>query len=99
MISHSGITLFLFGNKLFNEDIILANGMEEEYKISKENGNIIIPIGLTGYVAKNIYTELSKINPKYFEENKKLFDKLNNGTSLDKELINTILELLKTIIK
>lgn len=99
MISHAGITLFLFGNKLFNEDIVLANGMEEEYQISKENGNVIVPIGLTGYVAKNIYTELSKINPKYFGENKKLFDKLNNGTSLDKELINTILELLKKIVK
>lgn len=53
MISYSGISIFLLGNKTENETIILSDGMRDEYKISKEQGNFLIPIGRTGYMSKN----------------------------------------------
>lgn len=99
MISQAGISLFLFGNKK-DEDgkIILANGMEEEYQISKQNKNIIIPIGITGYLAKKIYDELEKEHLEHYGEKKEkiidLFKKLNIGT-LNEELIENILKFLK----
>ena len=99
MISQAGISLFLFGNKK-DEDgkIILANGMEEEYQISKQNKNIIIPIGITGYSTKEIYNELEKEGLEHYGEKKEkiidLFQKLNTGT-LNEELIENILKFLK----
>ena len=72
--------------------------MEEEYQISKQNKNIIIPIGITGYSTKEIYNELEKEGLEHYGEKKEkiidLFQKLNTGT-LNEELIENILKFLK----
>ena len=50
----------MFGNKVNPVDsksIIDAKGCWEEYTFSRDNGNIIIPIGSTGYIAKKILEE------------------------------------------
>lgn len=67
MISNCGITIFLFGNKRNDlNDIVEANGVIREFEISKANGNICIPIGITGYAANNIYELISKEPDKYY---------------------------------
>ena len=48
MISEAGVCIFIFGNKLDNGDVVIADGMMEEFQIAKERGKIIIPIGCTG---------------------------------------------------
>ncbi len=61
MISDSGVIILLFGNKVDNTgDIIVANGMIEEYQIAKNAGKFIIPIGSTGYAAETILNEVKK---------------------------------------
>ncbi|MEZ9310896.1 SIR2 family protein [Vibrio sp. 10N.286.49.F3] len=55
MISHAGFTILVFGNKLNDGEVVLSNGMLEEYEISKKKNNIILPIGATGYMAKKIW--------------------------------------------
>ena len=63
MISQCGISIFVFGNKKGTEtDIIEANGVIREFEISRENGNICIPIGITGYATNTIYKMLSLIH-------------------------------------
>ncbi|ECT8550021.1 hypothetical protein B0011_18925, partial [Salmonella enterica subsp. diarizonae serovar 48:i:z] len=57
MISHAGFSIFLFGNKQSNDEIVLSNGMREEYEISKNKKNIILPIGATGYMARELWEE------------------------------------------
>lgn len=52
MISYAGISIFLFGNKSEDGNIVLSNGMQEEFDLSKRNGNILIPVASTGYMAK-----------------------------------------------
>lgn len=100
MISQSGVSIFLFGNKKEEDNIILANGMQEEYEISKENKNILIPIGTTGYVAEKIYNLLYEDGLEYYgdkkSEIKTLFKNLNNG-SLDENLIENILQILNKL--
>jgi hypothetical protein len=67
MISNCGITIFLFGNKRdIQNDIVEANGVIREFEISKENGNICIPIGITGYAANTIYELIHKEPDKYY---------------------------------
>ena len=56
MISYAGISIFLFGNKKSdNGEIVLSGGMKEEFDISKKNGNLLIPVSSTDYMAKQLW--------------------------------------------
>lgn len=55
MIKKCGIAIFVFGNK--NGKI--ANGVLEEFSISKEKGLVCLPIGYTDGAAKEIFESLS----------------------------------------
>ncbi|MGF1765757.1 hypothetical protein L4C32_20660, partial [Aliivibrio kagoshimensis] len=68
MISLSGISLFLFGNKEEDGGIVDANGVIREFEISKNLGNFCIPIGCTGYAAR-IISEMIIESPSDFYEN------------------------------
>ena len=101
MISQCGITIFLFGNKNDNGDIIDANGVMREFEIANQCGNICIPIGLTGYASKKIFDIISA-NPKnYYDQPDKILpdlEKLNSDkTSLIEaiKIVNNILKHLK----
>ena len=60
MISSTGITLFFLGNKKDKAtgNTILSNGMREEFEISKKHGNLLVPIGATGFVSKELWEEV-----------------------------------------
>ena len=59
MISDSRIAIFIFGNKKDDDgNIVEANGCMEEFQLAKENKDIIIPIGSTGFAASSIFKEV-----------------------------------------
>lgn len=62
LISKASTSIFLFGNKVEDGELVLSNGMQEEFEISKEMGNIIIPIASTGYKARDIYNLMIEDN-------------------------------------
>lgn len=96
MISHSGIAIFLFGNKLSCDQVINADGLMKEFDIAYSNGVKIIPIGSTGYQTKIIWEEVINNFDKYYpnlSELKPLFEEL--GSLTDK---NTIIKNVITII-
>jgi len=102
MISKCGISIFIFGNKLVGGKIVDADGIMKEFIISKDNGNICIPIGITNFVSQEIYEIILKEPEKYYEEPKKILpflEKLSNSKTTLSEAINTTIELLKTIKK
>tara|TARA_B100001063_G_C16775010_1_gene564537 strand:+ start:2986 stop:4428 length:1443 start_codon:yes stop_codon:yes gene_type:complete len=68
MISLSGISIFLFGNKRDGAEIVEANGVIREFEISRDLGNICIPIGCTGYATESIL-KLILTNPSDYYEN------------------------------
>lgn len=68
MISHCGITIFVFGNKREDNKIVEADGVFREFEISKEKGNICIPIGITNYASKRIYEKISEQPENYYEK-------------------------------
>lgn len=99
MISFSGISVFLLGNKIEQENIVLSNGMQEEYDISKEQGNFLIPIGRTGYMSKELWTILmeeikDKSSFKCYHED--LQDIGDESKSLD-EIIELVVKIIKNI--
>lgn len=102
MISQCGISIFVFGNKKNDKnEIIDAGGVIREFEISRDNGNICIPIGLTGYATSQIYKMIASEPEKYFEK-PDLFMHLINlladaTTTLETALkeIDKLLKLLK----
>lgn len=86
MIGPSGISVFLFGNKEDPTDatkVLLANGCEQEWKIAENNGDSIIPLGSTGYVAKEIFNEAKK-NIDTYSYLKPHIPQLETMTDIDK---------------
>ena len=84
MIDETGVSIFMFGNKYINDSVVEAAGCIQEFKISKEKGNVIIPFGSTGYAAKIIYDEVKK-NISEYKYLSEYIDRL--GTETDVEAI------------
>lgn len=95
MISYAGISIFLFGNKIDSEGkVIDSNGMQEEFDISKANGNTLLPVGGTGFMSRNLWENVSDN-----EDNHQTIDINSLAPSItDLETIkNNILTILKGI--
>ncbi|WP_439608537.1 SIR2 family protein [Hydrogenophaga sp.] len=60
MLDHAGIAIFLFGNKLVDGKTVESNGMREEFEIARAKGVFIIPIGITGFIAHQLWIEVLK---------------------------------------
>ena len=98
MIALSGISIFIFGNKIDeNGAIISANGVHSEFEISLNKSNIIVPVGITGYASEEIWNEINSNYSKYYPKStgrmKELFADLNNIKKKEC-LIKTIIEFI-----
>lgn len=106
MISECGMALFLFGNKEVDEKIVLADGLEEEYKIAERQELIRLPIKVTGYKTKHLSEKYSEdINMQFKEKTLKMYDEIDeykcdflNKQSID-ELVQKIVDLVIEIKK
>lgn len=101
LIGRSGICIFFMGNKFTDNKIELANGMDEEFKIAKELGLKLIPIGCSGYKASEYYTEiidnLDKYYPSHSDEFIESLKSLNEPVNKPEQLIEKILDVLKKL--
>lgn len=98
MISRAGVSVFVFGNKLKDGEIVLANGMKSEYEIAVKKHNLIVPVGCTGYVAKELWIDIkNNLSSFYTNIDKELinaFENLNVKTG-NKEIINNIISFIE----
>jgi hypothetical protein len=68
MISLTGVTIFVFGNKSDGKGgIVDANGVIREFEIAISKGCIPVPIGATGYAAKAIWEKIFSEPAKYYQ--------------------------------
>jgi len=91
----SGICIFIFGNKIKDNQIINADGMYREFEIAKENNLFIIPVGSTGFTAKRIFYEIKKDIDKYEYLKKHLRDLEKIYKS--KDMIKCIMKIIEDI--
>lgn len=91
MIDYAGIAIFIFGNKLEDGEIVLSNGMREELEIAKEKNLLLIPIGSTGYISELFWNELKEEN-----SGSKIYEELGDKNKEPKEIIDLILDFLKS---
>ena len=96
IFSDAGIARFLFGNKLVDGNMSLATGMYEEFEIAKSKNCYIIPVGSTGYVAKQIFSEI-KDNILEYPYLSSEIDILENSCDVNSILnsVNNILDIIK----
>jgi hypothetical protein len=67
MLDHAGIAIFVFGNKRTPAgDIVASNGMKEEFDICVERGAHPLPIGATGFMARELWEEMNKDLTKFY---------------------------------
>lgn len=99
MLEDVGIAIFLFGNKVVKdpisgkEDIVNADGCRQEFEIAKAKGKILIPIGSTGYAAKESFDEMKADAARYpYLEGH--WDALENETDEDR-LVGEVMEIVK----
>lgn len=96
MIKDTGVAIFLFGNKTDPADtsnIINAQGCWDEFEVARDNKDIIIPIGSTGFMAKEIFDEV-RANIDDYKYLEKYINILETETEID-ELVKTITTILK----
>ena len=101
MISLSGVSIFIFGNKINNDTnkIVDASGMLEEFEIAKEKNNFIIPIAITGYVAKKIMDEIKLDLDKYWyiKESIEILEKEKDLGKVIEEVINIMKRIMSEV--
>ncbi|MFG0262507.1 MAG: SIR2 family protein [Novipirellula sp. JB048] len=66
IISEAGICLVLSGNKRVDGQVVAADGVREEVKITMDSGKIVLPIGATGFVAKDLWDKVTQDPATYF---------------------------------
>lgn len=102
MIFQCGVSIFVFGNKEIDGEIVEANGVIEEFRIAHQNGCICIPIGLTNYASRNIFDIISKEPDKYYDNPDiimPILDKLADENTTFTQAVKILKELLKTLKK
>ncbi|MES2396329.1 MAG: SIR2 family protein [Bacteroidota bacterium] len=101
MISYAGISIFIFGNKLKDNNVVLADGVKKEFEIAKAQNLLLIPVGASGSMAKEIYNEVLADFTTFFGSNDHLdsFKALGDETASPEQLIKSILNFITKIIK
>lgn len=102
MISLTGVGLFFMGNKIEKATGAQINspGVRSEYEISKNHDNFLVPVGMTGYMAEELYTEqMIEINAggTIYEAYKDIFNQLGDKSKSLDEIRDLIVKLLLKI--
>ena len=88
--------IFIYGSKGEN---VLSEGMLEEFQLAQQQGMFVIPIGFTGYMAKQLWNEVNGNINYYFPNDSAIISRF---TCLDIEpdphkLIDATIELIKSL--
>lgn len=95
ILSNTGVSIFIFGNKNSNGENIPADGIKMEFEIARENNNIIIPIGSTGEMSQVIFEEV-KNNIEEYSYLKPYLEILERSFDIE-TLIETIVKIIENI--
>ena len=95
MVSKAQISIFISGEKLDNGVLINSPGVMEEYELSKQQGNLIIPVASTGGAALAIW---NKMEEDGFNGDIDLYKSLSEELNPDK-IVDKIFEILNSYTK
>jgi hypothetical protein len=100
MIRTAGICLVVSGNKHVKGQPVAADGVREEVAIARKLGRVVLPIGASGWVAKELWDEVMKDPARHFpagvdlrEELKTLGDDNANPAQIAKAAASAVRKL------
>lgn len=96
MIENCGIAIFLFGNKGIDD---AANGVFDEFKLSKKYGLACLPIVNTGGSSKKIYDEIFQEKKKIDKDIVIAIEQANEQCDNIETFVNNILKAIKILNK
>jgi hypothetical protein len=96
ILSSCGIAIFIFGNKMKDEKLVVADGVLEEFRIATEKGLCVIPIGSTGYAALELSKKISE-NLADYNYLKEHFETLQSSKDID-AIVGAVISIIKGII-
>lgn len=98
ILDETGIAIFIFGNKIdgATKKNVIADGCIKEFEIAREKSNIIIPIGSTGFAAKEIYENVRQNMDDYLYLSSYI-EQLGTEENID-SIIDIIIEIVKSQI-
>ncbi|EGR0669542.1 hypothetical protein E4T17_11380 [Vibrio vulnificus] len=103
IIGSAGVAIFFMGNKLVNGETLSADGVRKEFEIAHKLGLALIPIGCSGFMAKELWEEVMANVSKYYDEsNGKLIEAINElGVVVEKpeQLISKIINVIDLMSK
>ena len=98
IISQAGIAIFMFGNKLDKHgEIVLSNGMKEEFEICLQHNVIPIPIGCTGSMSEELWNDIMENRTELYFNDQSLIDeikKLGQSNISNDGIISTVLSII-----
>lgn len=102
MLGRARSSIIVFGNKRDEAGkVVDAPGVSEEFKIARELGTYPIPIGASGFMArelsKEVLAELDAIYGQLAPQVRPHLEALANDKATDDEIISAVISILKTI--
>jgi hypothetical protein len=103
MISRSGVSIYVFGNKIEDGNLVNANGVASEFEIAHKLGNLVVPIGATGSISKELWEKVKKDFTSYYPmftnpDLEETFDNLNNEKLSNRELVDEIIKFVQMLV-
>lgn len=101
MVSYAGVALFVFGNKQDGENLVPANGVRREFELAQALSLALIPIGATGFVAKELWDAVMADFDSFYPgraDIKAAFKDLGPGNSLT-NVIGAVIKILSLLRK
>lgn len=103
LIAQAGIAIFLMGNKQSDGKIVPSDGMRAEYQIARDKGVHCLPIGASGGVAAEIWTDVNGEFDVRFpgkdSDFRAAFERLGAETANPLELLEPLLYLIDNLRK
>jgi hypothetical protein len=103
LLAQAGIAIFIMGNKSSSGTIVDTDGMKAEFELAKRLGLYPVPIGASGFVAAQIWTEVmgefGTFFPGHGKKAKNLMARLGKTTANPDDLLDTVIELVVLLSK
>ena len=101
MVEQSGAVIFLAGNKMNTAtgNVVLADGVMEEFELAKAESKVLVPISCTGHAAAKIWQEVEPQLRAFFPKTdvKPEFDVLKDIGSTEDQMVEAIFSIFKKV--
>ena len=103
LIAQAGIAIFVMGNKAVVGEATGAEGVRTEYELAKAQGLYLLPIGASGWMASELWTEvmadIATLFPKNTKAVRPLLTALGTKTDNPDQLLVPLLKLIDILTK